>query len=212
MAHKFNIVLKGSDPKIFRKVIVPENFTFDQLHIVIQIVMGWTNSHMHQFNLGVPYNSPVIKPKYLAEDGMEDDDFWGGPRYDNYDSVTTLLSDFFNNGTKKVNYTYDFGDDWTHEIKLWAKPKEEPLYPICIDGEGPSLMEDCGGIWGFYNMLEILNSKKNTEEKKDYLEWVGLKSNQKYEEEFAFNKEEINKSLIEVFRDVSNSSFDPSNF
>lgn len=203
MAHKLNIVLKGSDPKIFRKVIVPENFNFDQLHVVVQVVMGWRNSHMHQFNLGAPYSSTTIKPKYLEEEGEDDDDLFFGPNYDKYYSETTLLSSVFNEGIKKVNYIYDFGDDWIHEIKLWTKPKEEPLYPICIEGEGPTVMEDCGGIWGFQQMLDNLNSTKNTKEKREYMQWIGLKPGQKYEEEFAFNINEVNKTLVEVFREIN---------
>ena len=62
MAYKFNITLEGSEPKIYRKVIVPENLTFTNFHLVIQIVMGWQNSHLYQFNLGAPYASETIAP------------------------------------------------------------------------------------------------------------------------------------------------------
>lgn len=205
MAHKLVIELKGSEPKIFRKVIVPESFTFDHFHLVIQIAMGWQNSHLHQFFLGAAYDSPSLMPGYLVDDS--DDDFGFGSKYDKYDSEATLLTDIFNNGIKKFKYVYDFGDNWEHEIRVLAKPKDEPLYPNCFDGAGPIIMEDCGGLWGFYNMLEVLNSKKNSEEKEEYLDWIGLNKNQKYETVFAFNQAEVNQTLIEAFKVLPPNSF-----
>jgi hypothetical protein len=211
MAHKLIIELKGSNPKIFRKVIVPENFTFDQLHIVIQITMTWQNSHLHQFFLGQTFNSTSLAPGYLEDDDFDDDDFGFGQKHAKHDSATTSLAEFVNNGTKKFNYVYDFGDNWEHEIRVLAKPKTETLYPSCIDGAGPIIIEDCGGIWGFYNMLEVLNGK-NSQEKKDYLDWTGLKKTEKYEDIFQFDILEVNQLLIEVFRDMENSDFNSDNF
>lgn len=143
MSHKLRIILEGSEPKIYRTVIVPEKFTFDDLHYVIQCVMNWDDSHMYQFNTGKPYHSDVIK---LVD---EEDYFFGSSsRHKEYDSEKTYISDFFNGLTKKMTYTYDFGDDWTHIITVLKKSEEEVLYPKCVKGENSAPIEDCGGIWG----------------------------------------------------------------
>ncbi len=198
MAHKLNIVLSGSEPKIYRKVIVPEKFTFDQLHEVIQIVMGWENYHMYQFNLGAPYNSDKIG---LPNEDDEDFGLFGGKNHENYDATQTYLSDILTPlFKKKLSYTYDFGDDWHHEIKILAKPTEDVLFPICIDGANAGPTEDCGGIYGFYDMLETINSPKKSDEKTEFMEWLGLRKGEKYDEIFAFDKEEINAILLECFK------------
>jgi hypothetical protein len=198
MAYKFTITLEGSDPKIYRKVIVPENLSFDDFHLVIQIVMGWGNYHLYQFNLGAPFNSDCIAPI------DENDDDWGyGNKFEKFDAESTLLSAVFGGGKKNVHYIYDFGDDWRHSIKLMAPPKEEVLFPVCIEGEGTCPPEDCGGLGGYYHLLECLNSKKNTEEKKDFKEWLGLSANEKFEEVFKFDRLLINEELLELFKNPS---------
>ena len=92
MSHKLKIVLKYTDPQVYRTVIVPKKFTFHELHTVIQCVMNWENAHLYQFNLGAPYGSDSIKL-------LDDEDNFGsifGNRFQEMDSTKTYLSEIFN--------------------------------------------------------------------------------------------------------------------
>ncbi|MEO5788564.1 plasmid pRiA4b ORF-3 family protein [Gelidibacter sp.] len=195
MAHKLKITLNNTDPKIYRTVIVPENLNFEQLHIVIQCVMNWNNSHLYQFNVGAPYRSDSIKLKEF--DDMVDDFFMN--RYQEFDAITTPLSDFFNGKTKKMIYTYDFGDDWIHTITVLKKPDEEVLVPKCIKGENAAPIDDMGGIWGFYELLEIIAKKRKTADDKEHLEWAGIPNGKTYDELYGFDIEDVNVILLEEF-------------
>ncbi|MDD3773084.1 MAG: plasmid pRiA4b ORF-3 family protein [Weeksellaceae bacterium] len=192
MSHKLKIELKNTDPKITRTVIVPENFNFDELHIVIQCVMNWENIHLYQFNLGAFFASDYI--------GLDDeDDFSSYRRYRKYKADETYLSDFFNGQLKKMNYIYDFGDSWEHTITVLKKPDEEVLYPKCIKGENAAPIEDCGGIWGFYELMEASEKKRKNAEEKELLEWAGIPKGKSYNDVYGFDIDEVNKLLIEAF-------------
>ncbi|MFA5620517.1 MAG: plasmid pRiA4b ORF-3 family protein [Weeksellaceae bacterium] len=192
MAHKLKIELKNTDPKITRTVIVPENFNFDELHIVIQCVMNWENIHLYQFNLGAFFASDYI--------GLDDeDDFPSYRRYRKYKAEETYLSDFFNGQLKKMNYIYDFGDSWEHTITVLKKPDEEVLYPKCIKGENAAPIEDCGGLWDFYELLEVSEKKRKNAEEKELLEWAGIPKGKSYDDVYGFDIEEVNELMIDVF-------------
>lgn len=197
MAHKLKITLQYTDPKVYRTIIVPENFTFYDLHIVIQCVMNWNNSHLYQFNLGQAYGSDSIR-----EPSPEDDEFDGffGSRYRKYDSTKTYLSDFFNGKLKKMNYIYDFGDDWMHTITVLKKPDEEVLYPKCVKGENAAPIDDIGGIWGFYDLIEASEKKRKNAEEKEMLEWAGIPKGKTYDDIYGFDIDRVNRRLIVAFR------------
>lgn len=70
-------------------------------------------------------------------------------------------------------YVYDFGDSWEHEIRLEKiLPREKRKYPACIAGKRACPPEDCGGIWGYEEFLEIIKDPEH-EEYEDMLDWVG---------------------------------------
>jgi len=192
MAHKLKITLNHTDPKVYRTVIVPENLNFDDLHIVIQCVMNWDNSHLYQFNFGQPYSSDSI-----ALPDPENDFF--GSRFNKYDSTKVRLSDVFNGQTKKMTYLYDFGDDWVHTITVLKKPDEEVLKPKCIKGENAAPIDDIGGIWGFYDLLEVFDKKRKSAEDKELLEWAGIPKGKTYDDVYGFDIDEINEILLENF-------------
>lgn len=195
MAHKLKITLNRTNPKIYRTVIVPENFNFHQLHMVIQCVMNWEDAHLYQFNTGAPYRSDSIKLKEF--DDMPDDFFMN--RYQEFDANTTPLSDFFNGHTKKMNYTYDFGDDWVHSITVLKKPTEEVLFPKCIKGENAAPIEDIGGTWGFYELLEAIAKKRKTKDEKELIEWAGIPKGKTYDEVYGFDINDVNAILLKEF-------------
>lgn len=70
-------------------------------------------------------------------------------------------------------YIYDFGDDWKHTIELVEITNDKVLYPVCIQGKGCNMIDDCGGVGEFYNMVEAVNDNKHSEHK-EIMEWLGL--------------------------------------
>ena len=196
MSHKLKIELKYTEPKIYRTVIVPEFLTFHDLHNVIQCVMNWEDSHLYQFNLGAPYKSDSVA---LKNDQDDDLSFIFGRRFEKYDSLNTTISEFFNGQKKSLNYIYDFGDDWIHSIKALKKPTLEVEIPKCITGENAAPIEDCGGVYGFYNLMETLNSKGKSIDKEDMRDLLGLGKKDTYESVYGFDLEKVNKKLAAEF-------------
>lgn len=193
MAFILKITIKGSHPKIFRTVLVPEKFTFLDLHWVIQGLFNWSNEHLYQFHLGKMYDSEAV-----SAPGQDLDKIRG--RYKNHNAKATRLADFLTNNIKKLYYIYDFGDHWVHEISVMRKPKEEVMFPVCIDGENVAPVEDSGGIYGFYDMLFALENTESPDEKAELEDWFGLLPGQKFEDAHPFDIQEINEGLLAIFR------------
>ncbi|HSH43702.1 MAG TPA: plasmid pRiA4b ORF-3 family protein, partial [Arenicellales bacterium] len=101
-----------------------------------------------------------------------------------------LLNQYFSQN-KKMIYIYDFGDDWTHEIKLVDQDDKPVKHPVCLAGKGKAPPEDCGGIWGYYNMVEIVNDPDN-EEYEDMREWMGLDEGEEWDVN-EFDPERVNR-------------------
>jgi hypothetical protein len=165
--YQFKITLLETTPPIWRRIHV-EDCTLDKLHEHIQTAMGWTNSHLHQFDIeGKIYGDPE-----LLNDGFED--------FQCVDSTITNLSRILPKSGKhfKFKYEYDFGDDWEHEILFEGTPTADPKvkYPLCLDGERACPPEDCGGVWGYDEFLEAISNPKH-DEHEDMLEWIGGKFN-----------------------------------
>ena len=160
---QFKITLLGSEPPIWRRIQV-QNCTLDKLHEHIQTAMGWTNSHLHQFEVkGQRYGDPE-----LLDDGFDD--------FDCKDSTTTMVNDILPKTGKRFafKYEYDFGDGWEHEVMFEGSPPIDPKakYPLCLEGERACPPEDCGGIWGYGDVLEAIRNPKH-DEHENMLEWVG---------------------------------------
>lgn len=155
--YRIKIALKGADPAIWRQLLVPANMLLSDLHYVIQTAMGWTNGHLHQF--------------------IKDKEYYGPPSEDDFDIIDyrkIRLDSFLVREKEKVMYEYDFGDGWMHEIILQKilPPDSEQILPVCLAGERACPPEDCGGIWGYMNLLEILK-KPRSKKCKEMKEWVG---------------------------------------
>jgi hypothetical protein len=155
---QFKITLSETNPPIWRRVLVEKNTSFKKFHHIIQAVMGWGNSHLHEFS--------IAKSK-------------------------ATLGSVITDKNQGFGYIYDFGDYWEHEIQAekFLPMDSKVTYPICTAGKLNCPPEDCGGIPGFYNMLDILSQKRHPE-KKDYLEWLGGKYDPK-----LFDINEINLNL-----------------
>ncbi len=175
--YQIKIALKESKPKIWRRLLVPSDLLLSHFHEVIQVTMGWTNSHLHQF----------IKNKTYYTEKMIGDDLWD--EMGNIDYSGMKISDLLKKEKDKIIYEYDFGDSWKHDITLEKIEESEinDYRPICLTGKNNCPPEDCGGIWGYNDMLEILKQPDH-EEYEEYVEWLGEEYDPKY-----FDKNEINK-------------------
>jgi len=162
---QFKITLLEIEPSIWRRIQV-EDCTLDQFHEHIQTALGWTNSHLHQFEIkGKKYGDPE-----LLDDGFGD--------LTCIDSTETMLSDILPKSGNRFSfeYQYDMGDSWVHEIQFEGTSSAEPKvkYPICLEGQRACPPEDCGGTWGYSDFLAAIKDKKH-EQHKEMLEWVGGK-------------------------------------
>ncbi len=148
--------------------------TFLDLHHIIQIAMGWKNSHLFEFKVG----------DYII--GFDDND---AP--ENVADASKVMCDtLFTKTGEKFSYLYDFGDGWDHtvEVEQLLEKTEGQQYPACIEGEMNCPPEDCGGIPGFQYILKVLKDKHDPEYK-DMRTWAGRYNSQK------FNREKINREL-----------------
>jgi hypothetical protein len=172
------ITLKGSEPGIWRRVLIPSDLLLSDFHYVIQAVMGWTNAHLHEFNhQGISYSEPQ------EEEGWDN--------LDAEDSTRVKVSDLLEKQKDTLLYEYDFGDSWEHQIVLEKilPGTDESHLPVCLDGKMNCPPEDSGGVWGYAEMLEILKQPGH-EEYEEYMDWLG--------EEFDpgfFDKDSVNRIM-----------------
>ncbi|MBI2844333.1 MAG: plasmid pRiA4b ORF-3 family protein [Armatimonadetes bacterium] len=178
--YQLKITLKYISPPIWRRVLVKNDITLTKLHRIIQVVMGWTDSHLHEFRTkdGVAYGVP------------HDEGFFFGPRV--HSESGARLHDVLTEEREGMLYTYDFGDSWEHSVVLEKVLPVEPglHYPVCIKGKRAGPPEDVGGMPGYEEFVEAMADPEH-EEHEDYAEWIG-------EEEFdseAFDIEGVNARL-----------------
>ena len=144
--YQFKVKLRGATkPPVWRRVLVPADFTFSGLHAVIQEAFGWWNEHLYCFG-----NTPYRRQLTIAEPNEDD---WEEP---DYNAREFTVGEFFGEGTGAQNlcYVYDFGDDWIHDITLEQVIDRESSHASCTAGKGACPEEDCGGVWGYEEMKE----------------------------------------------------------
>ncbi len=161
LVYQFKITLEDIKPPIWRRIQVPDG-TLDDLHAQIQAAMGWTNSHLHDFDInGKRYGDPE-----LLDDGWGDNDF--------IDSTDVSLSALLAKKRRSFRfyYTYDFGDGWRHEIVYeGALPAEtDEKYPRCLEGARACPPEDVGGPWGYEEFVAAIKDRKH-ERHAEFKQW-----------------------------------------
>jgi len=165
--YQFKVTLKDIRPPIWRRIQVPESYSFWDLHVAIQAAMGWLDYHLHVFEIFNP------KKGIKEEIGIPDEE-WGLADVEMHAGWEKKISKYFTLENNKAFYTYDFGDDWRHEVvleKILPKDKDA-TYPLCIKGKRACPPEDCGGVWGYQDLLEIL-SDPDDEQYDEQMEWLG---------------------------------------
>jgi hypothetical protein len=158
---KIKIELKGSkNPSIWRRIQVESDVTLGLFSDMILTAMGWENSHLHAF---IGSDKTIYQALYEDDFGLE-----------NENEAEYTVAQLFQN-SKTANYEYDFGDGWEHKLTLEevSEPQKGTKYPQLLDGKGACPPEDCGGIWGYYSLLEAINDQQH-EEYEDRREWLGL--------------------------------------
>jgi hypothetical protein len=158
---QIKISLQDSHPPIWRRVVIDPGCSFLELHFICQLAMGWTNSHLAEFN---------VEGQRI---GLPDTEFELDDKLTDAASIT--LSEVLKNfpGLKKFQYWYDFGDDWYHIITIekTLDADRELSIPRCIDGARACPPEDCGGIHGYEELLETL-ANPNHPDHSEMKEWV----------------------------------------
>lgn len=174
--YQLKITIKDIKPPIWRRILISDQVNFHELHLAIQDFFNWGNYHLHEFHFPREKN-PRHKISLLGldPDGNLPDDL-DSDFLNHYDAREdeVRLYDVFSKNCLIGGYLYDFGDNWEHSIKL------EKVYPfkkgfkgpLCVGGKRAAPPEDCGGSWGYQDLLEIL-SNKNHREYNEMKEWVG---------------------------------------
>jgi len=159
--HQIKVLLLEIEPPVWRRFLVPSNVTLHRLHLVLQAVMGWTNSHLYRFEIGTR--------EYAQPD--PDNEFYELPFRNSYRARLGRLAG--NRGSVFL-YEYDFGDSWVHQLVVEDILEREPgrRYPVCLAGERACPPEDCGGPFGYADLLEIIADPEH-EEHLDMMTWVG---------------------------------------
>jgi hypothetical protein len=179
MIYQVQISLKDFKPKIWRRLLIPSDLLLSDFHKVIQTSMGWENSHLHQF----------IKDETFYTRRMADDILWH--EMNNVDYQNIKVTDLLKKEKEIIIYEYDFGDSWEHIVLLEKilPFNQKTKLPYCVTGKMNCPPEDCGGVWGYADILEILRQPDHAEYE-SYLEWLGEEFDPEY-----FDKNVINKLL-----------------
>lgn len=202
MTLTFKIKLRGSSkPPIWRKIKVNDSLSFDDLHLVIQMVFKWNNSHLYQFSPKAYGSYPIIQLQYDDAFNLEEDfsDPRTFPKGNYYDATFIQLKSYFKKIGQKLNYIYDFGDDWQHIIELTDISDEHILRPQLIGGKAQTPPEDCGGIDGYYHLVEVVNDAKHPEHN-NFRDWLALYKGEKWDLNM-FDLKETNALLQNVWDD-----------
>jgi hypothetical protein len=178
--YQLKVTLDGIRPLIWRRIQVRGDITLFKLHKILQVVMGWYNSHLHQFVInGESYSVISIEADMLGDDFKDEKRF--------------RLSRVIPGEKFKFTYEYDFGDGWDHTILVEKifRPLDELKAPVCLGGKRSAPPEDCGGKGGYQNVLKALRNPSRPENA-ELLEWLD-----KYDPEY-FDADAVNEQLAKI--------------
>ena len=162
--YQLKVVLLGSEPPVWRRMQVPGDAKLDWLHAALQVAIGCTNSHLHQFKVGEDCYSDTRH--HFAE-------FEGDPEI--LEERNFTLPQVAPREQDAFGYEYDFGDSWEHAItveKILPPDAAAATTALCLDGARAGPPEDCGGVGGYDNLHKILKNRKHPEHQ-SMKEWLG---------------------------------------
>ncbi|MGW5576269.1 plasmid pRiA4b ORF-3 family protein [Micromonospora chokoriensis] len=156
--YQIKVGLRGAKPPIWRRLELPADTSLATLHDIIQVAFGWNGSHLHVFE-------------------TEYGDFGVADRELGYRAEAPVTLEQVASGVgDRFRYTYDFGDSWEHEIVVEkVLPRQAIAYPRCTGGRRAAPPDDCGGVWGYAELVEVLGDPGHPDHG-DRLEWFGLAS------------------------------------
>ncbi len=157
--HQLKVTLQNVTPPVWRRVQVPSTTKLSDLAWILQAAMGWDGGHLHAFET-------ADRRRYRGPDRD-----WGS---DDLDERKYKLGATLARVGSKIRFDYDFGDGWEHDVVVEAiAPVERGVqYPVCVDGRRACPPEDCGGPWGYGELLEALADPAH-ERHDEFLEWTG---------------------------------------
>ncbi len=178
--YQLKITLDDTKPPVWRRILIPANATFRELHETIQLSFGWSDYHLHDFQVK---RADAFRPHSITDLTARDVEPWWDDD-EKSDERRVKLSDVLHRTGDRCGYWYDFGDDWRHSIVFEkALPAVEGIdYPLCIKGKRACLPEDCGGPWGYADLCDILAQPSHPEHQ-DKLEWLGLNNASEFDPE-----------------------------
>ncbi len=159
--YQIKVALLEIEPLIWRRFLVPSSVTLHRLHLILQDVMGWSNYHLYRFKIGrEEYGEP------------DPDNEFNGLNFKN--SRRTKLGQVVTRKGNTFQYEYDFGDSWEHMLLVEdiLQYQADMRYPVCLTGERACPPEDCGGPYGYSDLLEII-ADPGHEEYQDMMTWLG---------------------------------------
>ncbi len=160
MAYQLRVELRDVSPAVWRRMLVPATLTLEDLHVVIQVAMGWQNYHLYEFEIGT------------RRFGIPDDEF-ADDRSE--DAARIRLHDAGLEQDEELLYRYDFGDGWEHDLvveQVLGSPPDVPTRARCLEGAGACPPEDCGGPYGYSQLLAALADPDQSEHA-ELVQWVG---------------------------------------
>ena len=171
--YHIRIKLNNAPVPIWRELVVPSNITLELLAYVLINAMGWKHEHLYQF-VG-KNNLYYVNSRQMKEETDSFMAFFARAQYKN--SEKTTLEMVLQPKGERLKFEYDFGDSWTHD--LWVKGArdyasgEEPVIKL-LKAHGACPPEDCGGVWGYAELLELNKKKRKSAEDKERLEWYDI--------------------------------------
>ncbi|MGH3997867.1 MAG: plasmid pRiA4b ORF-3 family protein [Pseudonocardiaceae bacterium] len=177
--HTIKVSLRYMKPPVWRRLQVPSNTSLAQLHHIIQTAMGWYDCHLHQFEVNGLY---YADPEHMLEETKDE-------------ARQTLARMQVG---QRFAYWYDFGDDWWHDISVESIGRADPAltYPRCVTGRRACPPEDCGGPWGFAELMRALSDEKHPEREmcRNWMERIGEVDY----DPTRFDLDEINEALAQL--------------
>lgn len=181
------VTIKNTHPPVWRRLQIPAGITFHELNAIIQLAFNWSGYHLYSFEIG----NLLIE---IPDDIFDDFD------YKVINSKRTKVDKYFDE-IEKLEYTYDFGDNWIHNIQIEnvAESEEKFKNPVCLKAKMASLPEDCGGPWGYEDLLDVINNPKD-ERYQDMKDWLEQGYSVWYDDRTYVDLNRINREL-EAYKD-----------